>query len=122
MREVNAMSEPADAAAEQIAADHVPADHSIPPQHPAEVALFGFIAGVIDVLVVPGVLVTTIQNFWKHAQFNILTLGIATLVIPMALLVHPRSRRFGEAMILGGAVTAFAVAAVVLVLKALVNS
>jgi len=116
------MSEPADAAAEQIAADHVPADHSIPPQHPAEVALFGFIAGVIDVLVVPGVLVTTIQNFWKHAQFNILTLGIATLVIPMALLVHPRSRRFGEAMILGGAVTAFAVAAVVLVLKALVNS
>jgi hypothetical protein len=121
MREVNAMSEPADAAAEQVA-EHVPADHSIPPKHPAEVALFGFIAGVIDVLVVPGVLVTTIQNFWKHAQFNILTLGIATLVLPMALLVSPRTRRFGEAMVLGGAVTAFAVASVVLVLKALVNS
>jgi hypothetical protein len=119
---VNAMSDPAEAVNEQVPAEHVPADHSILPKHPAEVALFGFIAGVIDVLVVPGVLVTTIQNFWKHAQFNILTLGIATLVIPMVLLLSPRSRRFGEAMILGGAVTAFAVAALVLVLKALVNS
>ena len=111
------MSEPVDAVTE-----HEPLDHSIPPKHPAEVALFGFIAGVIDVLVVPGVFVTAITGFWKHAQFNVLSLGLATLFLPMVLLVPRRTRRFAESMILGGAVTAFAVAAVVLVFKALLNS
>lgn len=102
--------------------EHAPLDHSIPPKHPAEVALFGFIAGVLDVLVVPGVLVTTIQNFWRHAQFNILTLGIATLILPLALLIPRRTRRFAESMILGGAITAFAIAVVVLIFKSLLNS
>lgn len=97
----------------------------VPPvhtEHPAEVALFGFIAGVVDVMVVPGILVTTIQNFWKHAQFNILTVGLLTLVVPMALLVVRRTRKFAEAMILGGAVTAFALTAIVMVLKVLLDS
>lgn len=106
--------------AEQV--EHTPLDHSIPPKHPAEVALFGFLAGVVDVLVVPGVLVTTIQNFWRHAQFNMLTLGIATLVLPVMLLIPRRTRRFAESMILGGAITAFAIAVVVLIFKSLVNS
>ena len=90
--------------------------------HPAEVALFGFIAGVVDVVVVPGVFVTVVQNFWQHARFNVLSLGLATLFLPVLLLAPRRSRRFAECMILGGAVTAFAIAAVVLTFKSLVNS
>jgi hypothetical protein len=90
--------------------------------HPAEVALFGFIAGVIDVLVVPAIFVTTIQNFWRHAQFNVLTVGLATLVVPIILLAFRKTRRFAECMILGGAVMAFAEAAIWMTFKILLDS
>jgi hypothetical protein len=118
MREVKSMSE-----SESVEAGSMQEPAESPTQgHPAEVAFFGFVAGVVDVLVVPGVFVTAITNFWKHAQFNVLSLGLATLFLPMVLLVPRKTRRFAECMILGGAVTAFAVATVVVVLKALLNS
>jgi len=90
--------------------------------HPAEVALFGFIAGVVDVVVVPGVFVTVVTNFWQHARFNVLSLSLATLFLPVLLLISGKTRKFAESMILGGAVTAFALAAVVLTFKTLLDS
>lgn len=78
--------------------------------HPTFTALTGFFAGMLLVTVVPGGFAGVLRLLFSFETaerwFPIVAVG---LVVPMALVAHPRTRRFGIYMVIGMMVTALVV-------------
>lgn len=91
--------------------------------HPTFTALAGFFAGLVTIIVVPGLyagllsVLTDVETAERLFPFVLLV-----FVVPIALAITPRTRRFGLYMALGMVLTAVVVAAVTaLVLLVLVR-
>lgn len=81
--------------------------------HPVFAALAGFFTGLVFVIVVPGayagILATLVDT---ESAEDLFPFVLVSLAIPIALLVHPRTRRFGRYMLLGIVSTALVVGGV----------
>ena len=81
--------------------------------HPTFTALAGFFTGMVFVTAVPGALVALMRLVLAHETaeraFPFLALS---LVVPLALVLHPRSRRFGKYMWFGMVLTLLVVGGV----------
>lgn len=81
--------------------------------HPTFTALTGFFTGLAFVIVVPGLFIALLNLlFDDHTSEDLFPFVLVTLAIPLALVIAPRTRRFGLYMLIGMAVTAFVVAGV----------
>lgn len=91
--------------------------------HPTFAALSGFFTGLLFVLIVPAVFVGILSLvFDYHRVSELFPFVLVTLVVPLLLVLSPRSRRFGTYMWVGIVTTAVVVGGVgALVLLALVN-
>ena len=81
--------------------------------HPVFAALAGFFTGLVFVIVVPGayagILATLVDT---ESAEDLFPFVLVSLAVPIALLVHPRTRRFGRYMLLGIVSTALVVGGV----------
>lgn len=81
--------------------------------HPVFSALSGFFTGLVLVIVVPGayagLLATMVDT---ESAEDLFPFVLVSLAVPIALLVHPRTRRFGRYMLLGIVSTALVVGGV----------
>ncbi len=86
--------------------------------HPTFTALSGFFTGLVVVIVIPGLFAGILHLlFADHTAEDLFPLVLVIFVVPIALIVVERTRRFGIYMTLGMVVTALVVlgvAAVVL--------
>lgn len=75
--------------------------------HPTFAGLVGFFSGVAYVIVVPGIFAAVLRLFLSDstAQRLFPLIGFA-LVVPLALLVPRKTRRFAQFMLLGVVLTA----------------
>jgi len=91
--------------------------------HPTFSALSGFFTGLLFVLLVPAVFVGVLSLLFDYDRVEeLFPLVLVTLVVPLVLVLSPRSRRFGTYMWIGIVTTAIVVVGVgALVLYALVN-
>jgi hypothetical protein len=81
--------------------------------HPTFTALTGFFTGLAFVILVPGVVVGLLHALADDETAETLfPLVLVALVVPIALVVAPRTRRFGLYMAIGMVVTALVVAGV----------
>jgi hypothetical protein len=75
--------------------------------HPTFAGLVGFFSGVAYVIVVPGVYAALLGLLLSDsAAQRLFPLIVVALVVPLALLVPRKTRRFAEFMLLGVATTA----------------
>ncbi len=92
--------------------------------HPTFTALSGFFAGLVAIIVVPGLyagLLSTLTD--TGTAERLFPFVLLVLVVPIGLSIAPRTRRFGLYLLLGMVSTAVVVAAVAaLVLLVLVRS
>jgi len=78
--------------------------------HPTFAALAGFFTGMVFVTAVPGGFAGALRLFFHYdTAERLFPLVAIALVVPTALVVLPRTRRFGLYMVLGMAVTAVVV-------------
>src|ERR1700754_2241084 len=78
--------------------------------HPTFTALSGFFTGMLFVTLVPGGFVGLLRLLFEYdTAEDLFPLVLVSLVIPIALLVVPRTRRFGIYMVLGMVLTALVV-------------
>ena len=91
--------------------------------HPTFSALSGFFAGLLFVLLVPATFVGLLSLLVDNQRVEeLFPLVLVTLVVPLLLVLTPRSRRFGTYMWIGIVTTAIVVVGVgALVLYVLVN-
>jgi hypothetical protein len=91
--------------------------------HPTFAALSGFFTGLAFVLVVPALFVGLLSLLFDYERAEeLFPLVLVTLVVPLGLVLSPRTRRFGSYMWLGIVTTAVVVVGVgALVLYVLVN-
>ena len=70
--------------------------------HPVFAALTGFFAGLVFVVVVPGAYAAVLAALMDYeAAEELFPFVLVTLAVPIALLVHPLTRRFARYMLLG---------------------
>lgn len=102
-----------DTAAQDRADDGAPERDWWHRDHPTFTALSGFFAGMIFVTAVPGALVASLRLLLDfetvERYFPLLAL---VLVVPLALVLLPRSRRFGKYMWIGMVLTLLVVGGV----------
>lgn len=91
--------------------------------HPTFAALSGFFTGLGFVLLVPALFVGLLSLLFDYERAEeLFPLVLVTLVVPLGLVLSPRSRRFGTYMWIGIVTTAVVVVGVgALVLYVLVN-
>ena len=78
--------------------------------HPTFTALSGFFTGMLFVTLVPGGFVGLLRLLFEYdTAEELFPLVLVSLVVPVALLVIPRTRRFGIYMVLGMVLTALVV-------------
>lgn len=78
--------------------------------HPTFTALAGFFSGMLFVTVVPGGFVGILRLLFEYETAeDLFPFVLITLVVPIVLLAVPRSRRFGQYMVLGMVLTALVV-------------
>ncbi len=81
--------------------------------HPTFTALSGFFAGLAFVGLVPGIYLALLDSvLGPEAVEGRFPLVLFSLVVPLGLLVAPRTRRFGKYMLVGMVVTAIVVVGV----------
>ncbi|CAI9419102.1 hypothetical protein [Nocardioides sp. T2.26MG-1] len=81
--------------------------------HPTFTSLTGFFTGLAFVIVVPGLFAAILGwIFDYHTAEDLFPLVLVTLVVPIGLVIAPRTRRFGRYMLIGMAVTALVVGGV----------
>ena len=83
--------------------------------HPVFVPLAGFFTGMLFIILVPGTYAAILKSLvgYERAE-DLFPFVLLTLVVPIALLVPPRTRRFGRYMMFGVLATAFVVVGVAL--------
>ena len=92
--------------------------------HPTFAALSGFFTGLLFVLLVPAIFVGLLSLLFDDNDrvSELFPLVLVTLVVPLVLVISPKSRRFGTYMWIGIVTTALVVGGVgALVLYVLVN-
>lgn len=91
--------------------------------HPTFSALSGFFSGLVFVLLVPATFVGVLSLLVDNSRVEeLFPLVLVTLIVPLLLVLSPRSRRFGTYMWIGIVATAVVVVGVgALVLYVLVN-
>ncbi|WP_300639807.1 hypothetical protein [Nocardioides sp.] len=91
--------------------------------HPVFASLAGFFTGLVFVVVVPGAYAALLASMVDtESAEDLFPFVLVALAVPIALLVHPHTRRFGRYMLLGIVSTALVVGGVAaLVLWFLVN-
>lgn len=78
--------------------------------HPTFTALSGFFSGMLFVTVVPGGFAALLRLLFDYGTAEeLFPFVLVTLVIPIALVAVPRTRRFGTYFVLGMALTALVV-------------
>src|ERR1700754_4221221 len=78
--------------------------------HPTFTALAGFFTGMLFVTLVPGGFVGMLRLLVAYdTAEELFPLVLISLIVPIALLIAPRTRRFGVYMIIGMALTALVV-------------
>lgn len=78
--------------------------------HPTFTALTGFFSGMLFVTVIPGGFASILRLLFDYATAeDLFPLVLVTLVVPIALLGRPRTRRFGIYFVIGMALTALVV-------------
>jgi len=86
--------------------------------HPTFTAITGFFTGLAFIIVVPGLFAAVLGLLFEyHTAEDLFPFVLVTLVVPLGLVIVPRTRRFGWYMLVGMATTALViggVAAVVL--------
>jgi hypothetical protein len=109
-------------------AGEVPADLGKQPSwwhrdHPTFSALSGFFTGLLFVLLVPALFVGILSLVFDYDRVEeLFPLVLVMLIVPLGLVLSPRSRRFGSYMWIGIVATAIVVVGVsALVLYVLVN-
>ena len=81
--------------------------------HPTFTALTGFFTGLAFVIVVPGMFAAVLGwVFADHTAEDLFPFVLVTLVVPIGLLIAPRTRRFAIYMLIGMATTALVVGGV----------
>lgn len=81
--------------------------------HPTFVALTGFFTGLAMVCLVPGLFVVAMrQLFSERVAEETFPFVLLFLLVPIALMLFPRTRRFGEYLLFGMVVTMLVVAGV----------
>ena len=81
--------------------------------HPVFAALTGFFTGLVFVVVVPGAYAAVLATLMDYeAAEELFPFVLVTLAVPIALLVHPLTRRFARYMLLGIFSTALVVGGV----------
>jgi hypothetical protein len=79
--------------------------------HPTFAGLVGFFVGVAYVIVVPGIYVTVLSLLLSDENVQrLFPLVAVALVVPLALLVPRKTRRFAQFMLLGVVSTALVIA------------
>jgi amino acid transporter len=91
--------------------------------HPVFASLAGFFTGLVFVVVVPGAYAALLASMVDtESAEDLFPFVLVAVAVPIALLVHPHTRRFGRYMLLGIVSTALVVGGVAaLVLWFLVN-
>ncbi|PWN01847.1 hypothetical protein DJ010_17050 [Nocardioides silvaticus] len=83
--------------------------------HPVFVPLAGFFTGMLFIILVPGTYAAILKAVVGYERAEELFAFVAlTLVVPLGLLVPPRTRRFGRYMVFGVVATAIVVIGVAL--------
>ena len=78
--------------------------------HPTFTALTGFFAGLAFVILVPGLVAGLLHLLTDdETAESLFPLVLISLVVPLGLVVVPRTRRFGLYMVIGMVVTALVV-------------
>jgi hypothetical protein len=78
--------------------------------HPTFTALTGFFTGLAFVIVVPGLFAAILGWIFDYdTAERLFPLVLITLVVPLGLLVVPRTRRFGAYLLIGLVTTALVV-------------
>ncbi|WP_435744689.1 hypothetical protein [Nocardioides sp. SYSU DS0663] len=81
--------------------------------HPVFTPLSGFFTGLATIIIVPGVFAAVLGAVFDQDTAEDLFPFVAVLLaVPLALMVPPRSRRFGRYMLLGMVLTALVVVGV----------
>jgi hypothetical protein len=79
--------------------------------HPTFAGLVGFFTGVAFVIVVPGVYAALLSLLLDDSTAQrLFPLVLIAVLVPLALLIPRKTRRFGEFMLLGVVLTAVVVA------------
>ncbi len=82
-------------------------------RHPAAVSIAGFFTGLAAVVLVPGGYAALLSAlFDQDTAEELFGFVLVALAVPLALLVSPRTRRFGRYMLLGIVSTAVVVVGV----------
>jgi hypothetical protein len=84
--------------------------------HPTFAGLMGFFAGVAYVIIVPGLYVAVLGLVFSDSTVSRLfpLVGVA-LIVPLAMLIPQKTRRFAQFMLLGVASTAIVIVVTALV-------
>ena len=78
--------------------------------HPTFTALTGFFSGMLFVTVVPGGFAALLRLLFDYETAeDLFPFVLVTLVVPIALVAVPRTRRFGKYFALGMVITALVV-------------
>ena len=78
--------------------------------HPTFAAVTGFFAGMLFVTALPGAFVGVLRLMFDYETAeDLFPLVLVALVLPIALLVKRKTRRFGTFMFIGMAITALVV-------------
>jgi hypothetical protein len=81
--------------------------------HPTFASLSGFFTGLAFVILVPGLFIALLHVFVDDdTAEDLFPLVLVTLVVPLGLVLAPRTRRFGIYMLIGLTVTALVVGGV----------
>ncbi len=78
--------------------------------HPTFTAITGFFTGLAYVVVVPGLYAAVLHWMFDDRQAeDLFPFVLVSLAVPLALVVVPRTRRFGQYMLIGVVTTALVV-------------
>jgi hypothetical protein len=78
--------------------------------HPVFYALTGFFTGLVTVIVVPGAFAAILNALFTYERAeDFFPFVLVIFSVPFALIVVPRTRRFGRYMLLGMLLTAIVV-------------
>lgn len=81
--------------------------------HPTFTAITGFFTGLAFVIVVPGLFAAVLGLLFEyHTAEDLFPLVLVTLLVPVGLVIAPRTRRFGLYMLIGMVTTALVVGGV----------
>ena len=92
--------------------------------HPTSVALAGFFTGMLSVTIVPGAYAGILRLLFRYdTAERLFPYVLVMLVVPLCLVLVPRTRRFGQFMFIGMVLTTLVVLCVAsLVLYFMVRS